>query len=89
VHIYEDLAAHCTCDCAGYSFKLKCLSVEDDPHFGENGELLYQTVSLGTLQKIAPAWMKEDIIFSVGQVNIFFDRILQVTNGRGHNLLVR
>lgn len=74
---------------SGYSFKLKCLSVEDDPHFGENGELLYQTVSLGTLQKIAPAWMKEDIIFSVGQVNIFFDRILQVTNGRGHNLLVR
>lgn len=74
---------------SGYSFKLKCLYVEDDPHFRENGELLYHTVSLGTLQKIAPAWMKEDIIFSIGQVNIFFDRILQVTNGRAHNLLVR
>lgn len=74
---------------SGYSFKLKFLSGEDDPHFRENGELLYHTVSLGTLQKVAPAWMKEDIIFSIGQVNIFFDRILQVTNGRGHNLLVR
>lgn len=74
---------------SGYSFKLKYVSVEDDPHFRENGELLYHTVTLGTLQKIAPDWMKEDIIFSIGQVDIFFDRILQVTNGRGHNLLMR
>lgn len=74
---------------SGYSFELKYLSVADDPHFRENGELLYHIVSLGTLQKVAPDWMKEDIIFSIGQVNIFFDRILQVTNGRGHNLLVR
>eukprot|EP01018_Ginkgo_biloba_P013712 Gb_30201 [translate_table: standard] len=74
---------------SGYSFKLKCLSSENDPTFKEKGELLYHVVSLGTLQKIAPEWMKEEIVFSMGQVDLFFERILQVANGCGHHLLVR
>ncbi|XP_057861989.2 uncharacterized protein LOC131070451 isoform X2 [Cryptomeria japonica] len=74
---------------SGFSFKLKYLSAEDDIKLRENGQILYCSVSLGTLQKIAPDWMKEEIVFSMGQANLFFDRILQVVNGCGINILAR
>lgn len=74
---------------SGFSFKLKYLSSEGNIKLRENGQILYCSVSLGTLQKIAPDWMKEEIVFSMGQANLFFDRILQVANGCGSNILAR
>ncbi|KAH9329593.1 hypothetical protein KI387_001701 [Taxus chinensis] len=82
----EVLALH---ESSGFSFTLKCLSAEDDPKLKKNWQLLYCCVSLGTLRKIAPDWMKEEIVFSIGQVNLFFGRILQVANGQGNDLLAR
>eukprot|EP01018_Ginkgo_biloba_P002050 Gb_17717 [translate_table: standard] len=74
---------------SGFSFKLKCLLTGKNLNTEEDGELLYNVVSLGTLHKIAPEWMKEELIFSITQVNVFFERILQVANGHGHHLVVR
>lgn len=67
---------------SGYSFRLKCAHHENK--LTEDGELVYQVVSLGTLHKVAPDWMKEEIIFSIAQVNVFMDRLLQVVKGRGY-----
>lgn len=72
---------------SGYSFHLKCAHHENK--LTEDGELIYQVVSLGTLHKVAPDWMKEEIIFSVAQVNVFMDRLLQVVKGHGHKFVMR
>ncbi|GLJ30390.1 hypothetical protein SUGI_0601270 [Cryptomeria japonica] len=70
---------------SGFSFHLRRHHYEDNP--GENGELMYQVVSLGTLHKIVPDWMKEEIIFTIAQVDVFFNRLLQVTNGHDFRVL--
>jgi hypothetical protein len=56
---------------SGYSFKLKYPSVENDPHLKKNGEPLYHTVSLGTLQKIAPAWIKKRLRQRIKQRSLY------------------
>lgn len=72
---------------SGYSFHLKCADHENK--LTEDGELVYQVVSLGTLHKVAPDWMKEEIIFSIAQVNVFMDRLLKVVKGHAHKLVMR
>lgn len=72
---------------SGYSFQLKCAHHENK--LTEDGELVYQVVSLGTLHRVAPDWMKEEIIFSIAQVNVFIDRLLQVVKGHGYKLVMR
>lgn len=59
---------------SGYSF---CLTwVSKDP--GEEAELLYHVLSLGTFERVAPEWMREDIMFSTSMCPIFFERVCRV-----------
>ncbi|XP_047318040.1 uncharacterized protein LOC124921423 [Impatiens glandulifera] len=59
---------------SGYSFSLTWIDETD----GEKVELLYQVLSLGTLERIAPEWMREVIIFSTRMCPIFFERLSRV-----------
>lgn len=72
---------------SGYSFQLKCAN--HDNYLSEDEELAYQVISFGTLHKVIPDWMKEEIIFNISQVGLFFDRLLHVVNGRGYQLWLR
>lgn len=58
---------------AGYSFDLTWVN---KPSPG--GELLYNVSSLGTFVNVAPAWMREVIIFSVSMCPVFFERVSRV-----------
>ncbi|XP_058107158.1 uncharacterized protein LOC131250832 isoform X2 [Magnolia sinica] len=60
---------------SGYSFSLTWVKNV----VGEEPELLYHVVSLGTFERLAPEWMREDLIFSMSMCAIFFERVLQVT----------
>ncbi|KAE9595243.1 hypothetical protein Lal_00018824 [Lupinus albus] len=59
---------------SGYSFTLTwiCKSPE------EEAELLYHVLSLGTFERVAPEWMREDIMFSPTMCPIFFERVSRV-----------
>ncbi|KAG1338522.1 hypothetical protein COCNU_04G008280 [Cocos nucifera] len=58
---------------SGYTFSLTWIRHED-----REGELMYHVSSLGTLERIALDWMKEDVIFSMTMCPIFFKRISRV-----------
>ncbi|RZC82921.1 hypothetical protein C5167_045708 [Papaver somniferum] len=60
---------------SGYSFTLMWLTKasEDEPL-----ELLYHVLSLGTFERIAPEWMREDLIFSSSMCPVFFKRVSSV-----------
>ncbi|XP_073104983.1 uncharacterized protein [Elaeis guineensis] len=58
---------------SGYAFSLTWIRHED-----REGELMYRVFSLGTLERIALDWMKEDMIFSMTMFPIFFERISRV-----------
>lgn len=64
-------AAHLS---TGYSFKLTWIYDTIDKKF----ELLYQSSSLGTFERIAPDWMREDIVLSSRMCPIFFERLSRV-----------
>ena len=55
---------------AGYSFTLTWL---ENP-----GEWSYKLSSLGTLERIAVNWMKQDIRFSMNMCRLFFERISNI-----------
>ncbi|TKY65586.1 hypothetical protein E2542_SST08446 [Spatholobus suberectus] len=59
---------------SGYSFSLSWISKSP----GEEAELLYHVLSLGTLERVAPEWMREDIMFSPTMCPIFFERLSRV-----------
>ncbi|KAI4346786.1 hypothetical protein L6164_007654 [Bauhinia variegata] len=59
---------------SGYSFRLTWVSKADE----EEAELLYHVLSLGTFERVAPEWMREDIMFSTNMFSIFFQRISHV-----------
>ncbi|KAK9086641.1 hypothetical protein Syun_029035 [Stephania yunnanensis] len=59
---------------SGYSFNLTWVIKAS----GEEAELLYHAASLGTFDKVAPDWMKEDIIFSTTMCPLFFKRLSRV-----------
>ena len=58
----------------GYSFTLTWISKAP----GEEAELLYHVLSLGTFERVAPEWMREDIMFSPTMCPIFFERVSHV-----------
>ncbi|XP_028778044.1 uncharacterized protein LOC114734590 [Neltuma alba] len=59
---------------SGYSFSLTWVSKAP----GEEAELLYHVVSLGTFERVAPEWMREDIMFSTSMCPTFFERVSRV-----------
>lgn len=58
---------------SGYNFSLTWIRNED-----REGELMYHVSSLGTLERVALDWMKEDMVFSMTMCPIFFERISRV-----------
>ncbi|KAK7273213.1 hypothetical protein RIF29_14262 [Crotalaria pallida] len=56
---------------SGYSFRLTWISKAPE----EEAELLYHALSLGTFERVAPEWMREDIMFSPTMCLIFFERV--------------
>ncbi|XP_039135984.1 uncharacterized protein LOC120273420 [Dioscorea cayenensis subsp. rotundata] len=59
---------------SGYTFSLSWIADED----GSEGDLMYRVSSLGTLERVALEWMKEDIIFSMRMCPVFFEKISRV-----------
>ncbi|CAA0818126.1 titan9 [Striga hermonthica] len=57
----------------GYSFSLTWIKNSR----GEV-ELLYNVLSLGTIERVAHEWMKEKIIFSTSMCHLFFERVSRV-----------
>ncbi|XP_024015518.1 golgin subfamily A member 6-like protein 22 [Eutrema salsugineum] len=45
---------------------------------GEESELLYKVVSLGTYERVAPKWMRHVIKFSTSMCPVFFERVSRV-----------
>ncbi|GAB2277053.1 hypothetical protein Dimus_011761 [Dionaea muscipula] len=59
---------------SGYSFSLTWV---DKASSGET-ELLYRVSSLGTFERVAPEWMRDVILFSMGMCPVFFSRVSRV-----------
>lgn len=59
---------------SGYSFSLTWVNKAS----GEEAELVYRVISLGTFERVAPEWMREVIIFSTTMCPIFFERVSRV-----------
>lgn len=57
-------------EASGYSFTLTWLE--------KSGEWSYKLSSLGTLERIAVDWMKQDIRFSMNMCRMFFERISSI-----------
>ncbi|RRT55462.1 hypothetical protein B296_00010600, partial [Ensete ventricosum] len=47
-------------------------------HEGGEGELMYRVSSLGTLERVAVEWMKEDMMFTTAMCRVFFERVSRV-----------
>lgn len=60
---------------SGYSFSLTWVKSVA----GEETELLYHVLSLGTFERVAPEWMREDLMFSLRMCAVFFQRVSQIT----------
>ncbi|KAK7394880.1 hypothetical protein VNO78_15421 [Psophocarpus tetragonolobus] len=60
---------------SGYSFSLSWISKSPGE---DEAELLYHVISLGTFERVAPEWMREDIMFSPSMCPIFFERVSRV-----------
>ncbi|XP_020275359.1 uncharacterized protein LOC109849887 isoform X2 [Asparagus officinalis] len=59
---------------SGYTFTLTWVRHAD----GRDGEMFYRVSTLGTLERIALDWMKEDMVFSVTMFSVFLERIKRV-----------
>ncbi|XP_038683409.1 uncharacterized protein LOC119983753 [Tripterygium wilfordii] len=59
---------------SGYSFSLTWVNKTA----GEECELLYRVLSLGTFERVAPEWMREMLRFSTSMCPIFFERVARV-----------
>ncbi|XP_010533493.1 PREDICTED: uncharacterized protein LOC104809267 isoform X2 [Tarenaya hassleriana] len=60
---------------SGYSFRLTWVNNSGG---GEEPELLYNLVSLGTFERVAPEWMKGVLMFSISMCPAFFERVSRV-----------
>lgn len=58
---------------SGYSFSLTWFKNSQGDE-----ELLYRVLSLGTIESIAPGWMKETIMFNTKMCPVFFERMSRV-----------
>jgi hypothetical protein len=67
---------------AGLSFTLEMAS-EDEMLLGESKQTVLEckVVLLGTLMNTAPAWMQEDITFTIDQLHHFLSRLHSVASG--------
>ncbi|EOA31171.1 hypothetical protein CARUB_v10014340mg [Capsella rubella] len=65
------VASHPT---TGLSFSLTFINNST----GEESELLYNVLSLGTFQRVAPEWMRDVIKFSTSMCPVFFARVSKV-----------
>ncbi|KAA3455368.1 argH [Gossypium australe] len=59
---------------SGYSFSLTWINKTS----GEEAELMYRVLSLGTFERVAPEWMRDVIMFSTNMCPIFFERLARV-----------
>ncbi|KAK9273673.1 hypothetical protein L1049_018483 [Liquidambar formosana] len=59
---------------SGYSFSLTWINKAA----GEEAELMYRVLSLGTFEIVAPEWMREVLLFSKSMCPVFFERISRV-----------
>ncbi|KAL6561006.1 hypothetical protein OROGR_003796 [Orobanche gracilis] len=59
---------------SGYSFSLTWISKALE----EEAELLDHVLSLGTFERVAPEWIREDIMFSPTMCPVFFERVSRV-----------
>lgn len=59
---------------SGYSFSLTWVNRAT----GEEPELLYRALSLGTFERVAPEWMSDELMFSPTMCPIFFERVFRV-----------
>uniref|UniRef100_A0A1J3F8T1 DUF7806 domain-containing protein n=1 Tax=Noccaea caerulescens TaxID=107243 RepID=A0A1J3F8T1_NOCCA len=59
---------------SGLSFILSFVNTSS----GEESELLYKVVSLGTFERVAPKWMRDVIKFSTSMCPVFFERVSRV-----------
>ncbi|XP_012485348.1 uncharacterized protein LOC105799366 isoform X2 [Gossypium raimondii] len=57
-----------------YSFSLTWINKTS----GEEAELVYRVLSLGTFERVAPEWMRDVIMFSTNMCPIFFERLARV-----------
>uniref|UniRef100_A0A7N0THV8 DUF7806 domain-containing protein n=1 Tax=Kalanchoe fedtschenkoi TaxID=63787 RepID=A0A7N0THV8_KALFE len=56
---------------SGYTFSLTWVRRAGK----KEAELLYRVISLGTLTRVAPEWMREEIMFSINMCSLFFERV--------------
>uniref|UniRef100_A0A2P2J659 Uncharacterized protein MANES_09G003800 n=1 Tax=Rhizophora mucronata TaxID=61149 RepID=A0A2P2J659_RHIMU len=59
---------------SGYSFSLTWVKKAA----GEEPELLYRALTLGTFEMVAPEWMRSVLMFSISMCPIFFERVARV-----------
>ncbi|XP_047324088.1 uncharacterized protein LOC124927676 [Impatiens glandulifera] len=70
----DEMSMSVTHQSSGYSFRLTWIDDETD---GEV-KLLYEALSLGTFERVAPEWMREIIVFSTRMCPVFFERLSRV-----------
>ncbi|CAF1932302.1 unnamed protein product [Brassica oleracea var. botrytis] len=63
---------------SGLSFSLTLV----DNSTGEEAELLYNVVSLGTFERVVPNWMRDVIKFNTSMTPLFFERVSRVIKPR-------
>ncbi|GMJ07062.1 TITAN9 [Hibiscus trionum] len=59
---------------SGYSFSLAWINKTG----GEEAQLEYRVLSLGTFERVAPEWMRDVIMFSTNMCPVFFERLARV-----------
>eukprot|EP00268_Persea_americana_P036630 TRINITY_DN3614_c0_g1_i4.p1 TRINITY_DN3614_c0_g1~~TRINITY_DN3614_c0_g1_i4.p1 ORF type:complete len:316 (+),score=58.87 TRINITY_DN3614_c0_g1_i4:414-1361(+) len=70
----EELCLSILHQSSGYTFSLTWVK-----NAAGQDELLYHVLSLGTFERVAPEWMREDLMFSMSMCPIFFLRINEIT----------
>nr|PNR49524.1 hypothetical protein PHYPA_011420 [Physcomitrium patens] len=66
----------------GFRFRLEILKDHDvQEEVGKELELSYRNLSLGTLVRVAPWWMKEELVFSVDQLVNFVRKFQETVTG--------
>ncbi|CAH8328853.1 unnamed protein product [Eruca vesicaria subsp. sativa] len=64
---------------SGLSFSLTLINNSN----GEEAELLYNVISLGTFQRVVPTWMRGVNKFNTNMIPLFFERVSRVIKPRG------
>ncbi|RWR76119.1 Titan9, putative isoform 1 [Cinnamomum micranthum f. kanehirae] len=70
----EELCLSILHQSSGYTFSLTWVK-----NAAGQDELLYHVLSLGTFERVAPEWMREDLMFSMSMCPFFFLRITEIT----------